>query len=116
MADVRSNTAPLEFDRLTKKQKRLVRRLAWESLKGEAQFIVVVPWGVGCLGALLGSFAGMFLGRLAFPGHLVLCFVICAVMGTGTGAWIGWLWLEREYRPHFKNIIRENEHKISQVV
>ena len=116
MADIRSNTAVLEFDKLTKKQQRFVRKLTWEKLKAEAQFIVIIPWVIGCLGALIGIFAGVFLSRLAFPGHLFRCFVICAVIGVGIGAWIGRMWLERECQPHFKEIIRDNESRISQIV
>jgi hypothetical protein len=116
MPDIRSNIAPLEFASLTKKQKRWVRKLAWESLKGEAQFIVVIPWVTGCLGAMIGFFAGVFLYRLAFPHHLFRCFVVCAVMGAGIGAWIGRMWLERECQPHFRNAIRGNEDRISRIV
>ena len=116
MQAVRSNNVPPEFARLTKKQKRFVRELTWEILKSEAQFIVVIPWVIGCFGALLGIFAGVFLGRVAFPGHMARCVVICLVMGAGIGAWIGWLWLERECQAHFKDIIRENENKISRIV
>jgi hypothetical protein len=116
MQAVRSNNVPPEFAGLTKKQKRFVRELTWESLKSEAQFIVVIPWVIGCLGALLGIFAGVFLGRVAFPGHVFPCIVICVVMGAGIGAWIGWMWLERECQSHFKAIIRENKDRISLIV
>jgi len=116
MPDVRTITPPPEFASLTKKQKRLVRKLFWEGLEGEARFIVVVPWVIGCLGILTGIFSGVFLGRLAFPSHRFYCFVICLAVGTGIGAWMGWLWLERELQPHFKNIIKENEDLISRAV
>ena len=116
MPDVQPKTVPLEFASLTKKQKRLVRELAWENFKNEAQVIVVVPWVTGCLGALIGIFAGVLLCRLVFPSHLFRCLVTCVVMGAGIGAWIGWLWLERECRSYFKNIIRENEDRISRIV
>jgi hypothetical protein len=116
MPDVRSNIVPLEFASLTKKQKRWVRKLAWESLKGEAQFIVVIPWVTGCLGAMIGFFAGAFLCRLAFPDYLFRCFVVCAVIGAGIGAWIGRMWLERECQPHFRDAIRGNEDRISRIV
>jgi hypothetical protein len=117
MPDVRSNTAPREFASLTKKQKRWVRKLAWESLKSEAGFIVVIPWAVGCLGALIGFFPGVVLGHLAYPyHHPTLCFVMCIVMGAGIGAWIGWMWLARECQTRFKNIIKENEDRISRIV
>ena len=116
MQNVRSNIVPPEFAGLTKKQKSFVRKLTWEILKSEAQFIVVVPLVIGCLGALLGIFAGVFLCRVAFHGHLLRCVVICAAAGAGIGAWIGWMWLERECQSHFKDIIRENENKISRIV
>ena len=116
MADVRSNTAVLEFDNLTKKQQRFVRKLTWEKLKAEAQFIVVIHWVTGCLGAMIGFFAGAFLCRLAFPDHLFHCFVVCAVIGAGIGAWIGRMWLERECQSHFRNAIRGNEDRISRIV
>jgi hypothetical protein len=116
MQDVRSNIVPPEFAGLTKKQKRFVRMLTWEFLKSEAQFIVVIPWVIGCLGALIGIFAGVFLCRMAFPGHLFRCVVICVVMGAGIGAWIGWMWLERECQSHFKDVIRENKDRISRIV
>ena len=116
MPKVRSNNGIPEFDGLSKKQKRFVRKLTWEKLKTEAQFIVVIPWIIGCLGALIGIFAGVFLYRLAFPGHLFRCFLICAVMGAGIGAWIGRMWLERECQPHYKSIVRENRDQISQIV
>jgi hypothetical protein len=116
MPDVRSNTAPPEFASLTKKQKRLVRKLAWESLEFESRFIVIIPWAIGCFGALIGILAGVLLSRLAFPHRLVLCFVICTALGTGIGAWMGWLWLERECRLRYKTIIRDNEDRISRMV
>jgi hypothetical protein len=116
MPDVRTTPAPLEFASLTKKQKRFVRKLAWESLEGEARFIVIIPWAIGCFGTLIGILAGLFLSRLVFPHRLFLCFVICTALGTGIGAWIGWRWLERECQIRFKNIIRENEDRISQMV
>ena len=116
MPDIQSNNVPPEFARLTKKQKHFVRKLTWEKLQIEARFIVVIPWVIGCLGALIGIFAGVFLCRLAFPNYLFRCFVICAVIGVGIGAWIGRMWLERECQPHFKNIIRENKDRISQIV
>ena len=116
MQAVRSNNVPPEFARLTKKQKHFVRKRTWESLKSEAQFIVAIPWGLGCLGALIGIFAGVFLCRVAFPIHMFRCVVICVVMGAGIGAWIGWMWLERECQSHFKDIIRENEDRISRIV
>jgi len=116
MQDVRSNNVPPEFAGLTKKKKRFVRELTRESLNSEAPFIVIIPWVIGCLGALIGIFAGVFLCRLAFPAYLFCCVVICVVMGAGIGAWISWMWLERECQPHFKNIIRENKDRISQIV
>ncbi len=116
MPDVRTNTVPLEFADLTKNQKRLVRKLAWENLTGEARFIVIIPWVTGCFGALIGIVVGVVLGRLAFPNHQFRCFAICAGAGTGIGAWVGRFWLERECQTHYKNVIRENENRISQVV
>jgi len=116
MQDVRSNNVPPEYAGLTKKQKRFVRKLTWESLKSEAQFVVIVPWVTGCLGVLMGIFAGVFLGRVAFHGHRLRCLVICMVMGAGIGTWIGCLWLKRECQSHFKEIIRENIDRISQIV
>jgi hypothetical protein len=116
MLKARSNNGSPEFDGLTKRQKRFVRKLTWEKLKAEAQFIVVIPWVIGCLGALIGIFAGVFLFRLAFPHHLYRCCLICAALGAGIGAWIGRMWLKRECQPHFKNIIRENKDRISKIV
>jgi hypothetical protein len=116
MPDVLSNTPPLEFAGLTKKQKRLVRKLAWESMEDEARVIVVVPWIIGCTGILIGILVGVFLGRLAFPNHLFRCFVIGLVAGTGIGSWLGWWWLERELQPYLKNIILENKSRILQIV
>ena len=116
MSEVRSNTAPLEFASLTKNQKRLVRKLAWENLKSESRLIVIIPVVIGCVGALTGIFAGVILGQLAFSGHQFRCFVICAVTGVGISAWIGRMWMERECQSRFKNIIMENEDRISRIV
>jgi hypothetical protein len=115
MSDVPSTTVPLEFAKLTRNQKRFVRKLAWETLKEEAQFIVIIPSVIGCLGAIFGIVAGVALGRLVFSQHAFRCFVICVVIGTGAGVWIGRTWLERECRQHFKHIIRDHEGEISRI-
>ena len=115
MPDVPFKTVPLEFARLTKQQKRLVRKLTWETLKAEAPFIVIIPSVIGCLGAIIGIVVGAVLGRLVFSAHPSRSLVVCVVIGAGIGAGIGRRWLEKEFRPHFKAIIRDHEREILQI-
>ena len=115
MPDVGTTSAPLEFASLTKKQRRLVRQMARESLEFESRFIVIIPWIIGCFGSLVGLLAGVFLSHLAFPNNLLRCLIIGAPLGTGIGAWMGWLWLARECQARFKTIIRENTDRISRM-
>ena len=115
MPDGQPNPVPLDFDKLTKNQQRLVRKLTWERLKVEAQFIVVVPWVLGSLGAFVGIVAGVLLSRLIFFSHLFRCSVVCVSVGTGVGIWIARSWLEKEFRPHFKSIIQDHEREISEI-
>ena len=85
MPDGQPTPVPLDFDTLTRNQQRLVRKLAWETLKAEAPFIVVVPSVIGSLGAIVGLAAGVILGRLAFLNYQFYCALICLVAGTGMG-------------------------------
>ena len=115
MPDGRPTPVPLDFDKLTRNQQRLVRKLTWETLKAEAPYIVVIPSVISGLGAVVGLVAGVILGRLAFFNHQFYCALICLVAGTGIGIWIGRRWMETEFRPHFKGIIRDHEREISQI-
>jgi len=115
MPDVPVKTVPLEFARLSKQQKRFVRKLTWERLKADAPFVGIVPSVIGCLGALIGIVTGVIFGRLMFFQHSFRCLVICVVVGAGVGAWIGRMWLKRECQPYSKNIIREHRNEIERL-
>jgi hypothetical protein len=116
MPNVRASTGPLDFDALTKKQKDFVRKLTWEKLKAEAPFIVIIPSVIGCLGAIMGIVVGALLERFVFSAHPARPYVVCVVIGAGIGAGIGRIWLQRECQSHFKNVIREHENEILQIV
>ena len=115
MPEARATSVPLDFESLSKKQKALVRKLAWETLKAEAPFVVVIPVIIGCLGTAVGILAGAVLSHLLFPENSFPMFLTCVLIGAGAGTWGGRVWIRRACRDHFRVIIREHQDEISQI-
>ena len=102
-----------ELDKLNRKQKKFVRRIAWNRLRAYDPAIIFVPIACVVFGAIIGVLLGVGVGAFLLFASRTIPGLVGAAFGGMVGILVSRPMIEQRRRYFYRDVITEHQKQLA---